>query len=102
MAPHENKYTTKLSWADALRRAFFLDGLACPGGGRRRIIAAILDSKETERILKHVKLWRAAGETTDTETIAIRGTPGSFEPEIDDLDDHWDGWDEADSVEQAA
>ena len=49
-----------------------------------------------------MKLWRAAGEATDSETIAIRGPPGSFEPENDDLDDNWDGWDEADSVEQAA
>ena len=47
------KYPTKLKWAQALQRAFFLHALACPCGGRRRIIAAILDKRETERILKH-------------------------------------------------
>ena len=95
-------YSTKMTWAQALKRAFFLDILACSCGGRRRVIAAILDSKETERILKHVNLWRPPGAAVDAETIAIRGPPGSFEPENDDLDDTWDGWDEADSVEQAA
>ena len=85
-----DKYTTKMSWADCLKRAFFLDLLACPCGGRRRIIAAILDGKETERILKHVNLWRPPGAAVDAETIAIRGPPGSFEPEIDDFEDTWE------------
>ena len=95
-------YSTKMTWAQALQRAFFLDILACSCGGRRRIIAAILDSKETERILKHGNLWRPPGAAVDAETIAIRGPPGSFDPENDDLDDTWDGWEQADPVDQAA
>ena len=51
-------------------------------------------------------MWRPPGAAVDAETVAIRGPPGSFEPESDDLsddfDDNWDGWEEADPVDLAA
>ncbi len=45
------------SWADLMRRAFAVDGLACPRcGGRQRLIALIEASDVARRILTHLAL----------------------------------------------
>ena len=77
----EKEYSTKLTWAQCLRRAFFLDAMACPCGGRRQVIALILQASAVEEILRHVKPWRESGDkddSDDSEIIAIRGPPGDL------------------------
>ena len=101
----EKEYSTKLTWAQCLRRAFFLDAMACPCGGRRQVIAVILQASEVEKILRHVKLWRESGDkddSDDSEIIAIRGPPGDLVPVEDQPDDDWDGWDEPPPLDWAA
>ena len=98
----EKEYSTKLTWAQCLRRAFFLDAMACPCGGRRQVIAVILQASEVEKILRHVKLWRESGDQDDSEIIAIRGPPGGLVPAEDQPGDDWDGWDEPPPLDWAA
>ena len=98
----EREYSTKLTWAQCLRRAFFLDAMACPCGGRRRVIAVILQASEVEKILRHVKLWRDSGDKDDSDITEIRGPPGDLAPAEDQPDDDWDGWDEPPPLDQAA
>ena len=101
----EKEYSTKLTWAACLGRAFFLDAMACPCGGRRQVIAVILEASEVEKILRHVKLWRENGDkddSDDSEIIAIRGPPGGVVPAEDKPDDDWDGWDEPPPLDWAA
>ena len=43
-------------WADLMRRVFAVDVLACPCGGRLRLIAVIEASDATVRILRHLGL----------------------------------------------
>ena len=45
-----------LDWASLLRRVWDIDVLACPCGGRIRIIAVIESPAVIRRILKHVGL----------------------------------------------
>lgn len=96
------EYSTKLTWAQCLRRAFFLDALACNCGGRRQVIAVILQASEVERILRHVKLWRESGDQDECDITEIRGPPGDLAPAEDQPDDDWDGWDEPPPLDWAA
>ena len=98
----EKDYSTKLTWALCLRRAFFLDALACNCGGRRQVIAVILQASEVEKILRHVKLWREPGDQDDSDITEIRGPPGGLVPAEDQPDDDWDVWDEPPPLDQAA
>ena len=96
------EYSTKLTWAACLRRAFFLDAMACHCGGRRQVIAVILKASEVEKILRHVKLWRESGDQDDNDITEIRGPPGDLVPAEDQPDDDWDGWDEPPPLDWAA
>ena len=98
----EKEYSTKLTWAQCLRRAFFLDAMACPCGGRRQVISVILEASEVEKILRHVKLWREGGDKDDSDITEIRGPPGDLVPAEDQPDDDWDGWDEPPPLDWAA
>ena len=89
----EQEYSTKMTWAACLRRAFFVDAMACPCGGRRQVIAVILQASEVEKILRHVKLWRESGDDDDSDITEIRGPPGDLLPAEDQPDDDWAGWD---------
>ena len=82
-----------------------MDAMACPCGGRRQVIAVILQASEVEKILRHVKLWRENGDkddSDDSEIIAIRGPPGGLVPAEDQPDDDWDGWEEPPPLDWAA
>ena len=98
----ERAASRKLTWADALKRAFFFDILACPCGGRRQVIAAIRQPAAVEKILKHVKLWREDSDKDDSEIIAIRGPPEALMPQDEPPDDRWDGWDEPQELDWVA
>ena len=82
--------------------------MACPCGGRRQVIAVILEASEVEKILRHVKPWRESGDkddsddSDDSEIIAIRGPPGGLVPAEDQPDDDWDGWEEPPPLDWAA
>ena len=76
--------TSKLRWADCLKRAFFFDILQCPCGGRREVIAAIIDTAVAEKILRHVGLWRSPQLDEVTE---IRGPPEELGPVFDQQDE---------------
>ena len=94
--------STKLTWSEALKRAFFFDILACRCGGRRQVIAAIRKPSEVEKVLRHVKLWPDAGAKDDSEIMAIRGPPEDLMPADDSADDRWDGWDEPQELDWVA
>ncbi|MSQ84461.1 MAG: hypothetical protein EXR77_16535 [Myxococcales bacterium] len=99
---HERAASTKLTWAEALKRAFYFDVLACPCGGRRQVIAAIRQPAEVEKILKHVKLWPDDGAKDDSEIIAIRGPPADLMAQDEAPDGRWDGWDEPQELDWVA
>ena len=46
--------STRIPWADLLRHGFEFDALACRCGGRMRIVAAVTDPSEVERLLRHL------------------------------------------------
>ncbi len=48
--------SSRMLWADLLRRVFEVDVLACPCGGRRRMIAMITQPAPIRRILSHIGL----------------------------------------------
>lgn len=43
----------RMRWADLIKRVFLEDVLACPCGGRRRVLAMVFDSESIERILRY-------------------------------------------------
>jgi hypothetical protein len=46
----------KIPWAELLQRVFLEDVLACPCGGRRRVIAFITERTVVKAILEHLGL----------------------------------------------
>ena len=48
--------SARIPWADLLKRVFMLDVLACPCGGRRRMIAFITERAVIKKILDHLGL----------------------------------------------
>jgi hypothetical protein len=80
VADAAESHTTRLTWADAWKRAFGSDLLECPCGGRKRVIAVIQTGPVADRILRHLGLAGEPGDVTQ-----IRGPPEAFEP----LDDGW-------------
>ena len=46
----------RIDWASLLRRVFLEDGLACPCGGRRRILSDVTDTSAIAAILAHLGL----------------------------------------------
>ena len=91
--------STKLLWAEALRRAFGWDLLKCPHcGGRRKMLAAIRNLVQVEKILRHIGQWREPGDNGNDDVVAIRGPPGSFDDVDETPGDALDGVD--DPVEQ--
>ncbi len=96
--------SSKLNWAEGLKRAFGWDLLKCPGcGGRRKMIAAIRNPAQVEKILRHVGQWREAGDRDGDDVIAIRGPPGTFDDEVDEAPgDKFDGVDDPVELDWAA
>ena len=68
--PTERETSTRMLYQKAMRRAFGLEILKCPCGGRRVVLAAVKDAVQLERILRHVGLWPEQGDVE-----AIRGPP---------------------------
>ena len=59
-------------WAELLKRVFLVDVLACPCGGRRKVLAAIHDPDSIRRVLE------ALGLSSDVPELApARGPPGA-------------------------
>jgi hypothetical protein len=84
----------RMKWADALRRAVHFDVLKCPCGGKRKLISAIMDDTQVEKILRHVGLWRDDG-SDDCDVVEIRGPPGGeLYPAEDELAPQFDCVDE--------
>ena len=46
----------RLDWASLLKRVYFADVLACPCGGRRRILAHVTEPETIVEILEHLGL----------------------------------------------
>src|SRR2546427_4813686 len=64
-------------WADLMRRAFAVDGLACPQcGNRMRLLATIEEPEVVEQPLTHLGPPRAGAGGPDT--AATRGRGRSF------------------------
>ena len=61
----------RIDWASLLRRIYLEDVLACPCGGRRRIIADVDEPSVIEAILTHL------GLPTVTPPIARARKPGA-------------------------
>ena len=80
----------------------FFDANAYLCGGRRQVIAVILQASEVARTLRHVKLWRENGDRDDSDVVAICGPPGDLVPAEDQPADDWDGWDEPPPLDCAA
>ena len=76
--PTERETSTRMTYADALKRAFSIDILTCPCGGRRVVLAAVQDPVSLERILRHVGLWADSEFSEGIE--AIRGPPEDVWP----------------------
>jgi hypothetical protein len=66
----------RIPWADLLKRVFLLDVLACPCGGRRRVIAFITERKVIKAIL---------------DCLGLPTTGPPIEPARTAVEDH-DGW----------
>ncbi len=60
----------RLDWASLLRRVYLEDVLACPCGGRRRVLADILEREAIDAILAHL------GLPTEPPPIARARSPG--------------------------
>lgn len=98
----ERAADTRMKWAECLRRAFHFDVLQCPCGGRRKVLAAVTDGAQVERILRHVGLWRDGGDV-DAEIVAIRGPPDIDLWPVDEAPSAaFDGWDEPGALDDAA
>jgi hypothetical protein len=70
----------KIPWAELLQRVFLDDALACPCGGRRRVIAFITERTVVKAILEHLGL-----PTTDPPLAPARSTsPLDLAPWQDD------------------
>jgi hypothetical protein len=74
----ERETSTRMTYAQALKRAFSIDILNCPCGGKRVVLAAVQNPASLARILRHVGLWPESdfGEGID----AIRGPPDDIWP----------------------
>ncbi len=76
VVPHAPKVRSRgkrrrYPWAELLRRVFLVDVLACPCGGRRRVLAAIHDPDSIRRVLE------ALGLSAEVPELAqARGPPG--------------------------
>lgn len=77
--------STRLAWAQAFKRAFGADLLQCQCGGRKEVLAAIVDRVQIERILRHVGLWQPAADI-----LSIRGPPEDLWPPEEQPAESWD------------
>jgi hypothetical protein len=50
----------RIDWASLLKRVFLEDALACPCGGRRRIVSDVQEPEAVVAILKHLGLLAEA------------------------------------------
>jgi len=81
----EKDDTTKMTWADAMRRGHKFEMLNCPCGGKRRVIAAVQHELEIERFLRHLHLWPDEGEI-----LSVRGPPELWDFEAAERAEAWD------------
>ena len=81
----EKDQTTKMTWADAMRRGHKFEMLNCPCGGKRRVIAAVQHELEIERFLRHLHLWPDEGEI-----LSVRGPPELWDFEPAERAEAWD------------
>jgi hypothetical protein len=56
LADHHDKRSSRIPWAELLRRVFREDVLSCPCGGRRVVLAYVTQSKAVKAILDHLGL----------------------------------------------
>ena len=63
----------RIDWASLLRRVYQEDGLACPGGGRRRILSDVTEPVAIVAILEHLGLPARA------PPLAAARDPGWFD-----------------------
>ena len=47
---------TRMVWAELIKRVFLEDVLACPCGGRRRVLSMVFDSESIVRVLRNLGL----------------------------------------------
>ncbi len=59
-----------LNWSELLRRVFAIDILACPCGGRRKVIAFITNPNVARKILDHIGLPSAP-----SQAVSARAPP---------------------------
>ena len=74
----ERETSTRMTYSVALKRAFGIDILQCPCGGRRVVLAAVQNPLALERILRHVGLWPDSEFGMGID--AIRGPPEDIWP----------------------
>ena len=96
----ERETSTRMTYSEALKRAFCIEILNCPCGGTRVVLAAVQDAVSLERILRHVGLWpdSAFGKGID----AIRGPPQDLWPADLDLSADMAAVDEEQPLDWAA
>ncbi|MBA7494160.1 hypothetical protein ES702_04733 [subsurface metagenome] len=65
-----NEKQRKSTWARLIKKVYGVDPFICPRcGGAMKIIAIILDSEETTKLLKHLKKIGRAPPNLDTESL---------------------------------
>ena len=76
--------STKLTWEQALRRAFGWEVLNCLCGGKRIVLAVVQKKVEIERFLRHLHLWPGAGDV-----LSVCGPPELFDFAEIELESNW-------------
>ncbi len=79
--------STKLTWEQALKRAFGWEILKCICGGTRIVLAAVQKKTEIERFLRHLHLWPGAGDV-----VSVTGPPKLFDLEQIERESAWEDY----------
>lgn len=77
--------STRLTWAEALKRTWGWDLLKCSCGGTRTVLAAVQKKTEIERFLRHLHLWPDQGQV-----LSVRGPPELFDLQEIERESDWD------------
>ena len=62
---------SRIPWAELLQRVFAIDVLACPCGGRRKVLACLTDPKVVKQILEHLGLPATGPPVAPPRTSAL-------------------------------
>lgn len=85
-APDRAPLSVRQAWARMLRKVFEVDPLACPCGGRLRVVAVIEDPLSLERILRHMGLFQdGLDEASGRAPPEAAAAEILVEPFLDDL-----------------